>query len=420
MSDDRLFHRRLGHSAKVNALTAIEEIVWRTYIQAADDFGVMSFAATELRHEHDRLAKRTDLVVQRMFERVRDVGLVHTFEHQGRIYCFQADWQEFQKVRYPFRTIHPRIPAALLRECTVATQWLHTVWPGGGRDSKLPNWMPPKGWLPPEWPTTPSSGSGSGTVPERVQNGSGPRVRGRVARAFHAHTHAHVPIQAHVQTEVLAAAGMQLVPPIRIEGSVNTNLPPQEPRRDSLPVENPDEPKTAAGGPPADAISATLRDRDGDSDRHASDRGVRVGGADQASGDRVGLHLPAGSGGDHTGDAADGEGVGAAPRPASVARQDGGTTIAAAADIGPADPSRSDASTQPGAQCLLDTIAELRARFATTELPRVERPGRRWHGADRPGDGNTGADRAVAPGAGAGDTSAEAAALGPAVAGARR
>lgn len=374
MSDDRLFHRRLGHSAKVNALTDIEEIVWRTYIQAADDFGVMSFTAIELRHEHDRLMKRTDLVVQRMFERVRAVGLVHTFEHQGRIYCFQADWQEFQKVRYPFRTIHPRIPAELLRECTVATQWLHTVWPGGGRDSKLPNWMPPKGWLPPDWPPTPSSGTGSGTVPERVQNGSGPHVRGRVARAFHAHTHAQ--IHAHAPTGVLAAAGLQLVTPIRIEGSVNTNLPPHEPRRDSLPVENPDEPKTAAGGPTAHPLPAALRDRDGAPQGDAGDRGDGLGRAGEAAGDCAGLHLPDRPRGDHAGDAADGEGVGAETRAAAECAagcQDSADTNADAA----ADASGGDGGAQPGAEGLLATIADLRARFAVTELPRLDRTQRR-------------------------------------------
>ena len=55
MPDDRLFHKKLGHSVKVNSLTADEEIVWRTYVLAADDFGVMRFSADPLRDAHERL-----------------------------------------------------------------------------------------------------------------------------------------------------------------------------------------------------------------------------------------------------------------------------------------------------------------------------------------------------------------------------
>lgn len=183
MPDDRLFHKRLGHSVKVNGLSDIEEIVWRTYIQSADDFGVMLFSAIELRREHDRLLKRSDVVVQRMFERVRDVDLVRTFEHQGRTYAYQRDWQDWQKVRYPLRTIHPRIPAQLLTTCSLATQWLHTVWPGGGgRDGdRLPKWHPPKDWVPPDWVRLQDgSCNGSATLQDRCR----PRARAGVARGI--------------------------------------------------------------------------------------------------------------------------------------------------------------------------------------------------------------------------------------------
>jgi hypothetical protein len=143
MPDDRLFHKRLGHSAKVNQLSDVEEIVWRTYVQAADDFGVMRFAAAALKEAHDRLAKRADGSVLRMLRRAIDVGLLLTFEHQCQIYCYQADWQDFQKIRYPLRTIHPPIPPELLDHCTAATRWLFTAWPGGKK--KLPTWQPPEG-----------------------------------------------------------------------------------------------------------------------------------------------------------------------------------------------------------------------------------------------------------------------------------
>lgn len=156
MPDDRLFHKRLGHSNKVNLLTDAEEIVWRTYILAADDFGVMRFSAVSLQDAHDRLATRKAGAVQRMLERVKAVGLVQTFEHQRRVYCYQPDWQDYQKVRYPLRTVHPRIPDEVLENCTPATRWLLTAWPGG--KLKLPTWQPPDTGQP----SGNSSGNSSG------------------------------------------------------------------------------------------------------------------------------------------------------------------------------------------------------------------------------------------------------------------
>ena len=188
MADDRLFHKRLGHSEKVNLLTADEEIVWRTYVQEADDFGVMLFSAFEIQRGHDRFRKMATRVVQRMLERVRDVGLVSTFEHQAREYCFQIDWQTYQKVRYPLETINPRIPADLLAACDLPTQWLHTVWPGAvGRNRKLKNWRPPEEWQAPNWADGSGNGSrtGSRTVPGTFQDGSSLRAtRARAGRAI--------------------------------------------------------------------------------------------------------------------------------------------------------------------------------------------------------------------------------------------
>lgn len=170
MSDDRLFHKRLGHSAKVNSLTDLEELAWRTYVQEADDFGVMLFNALELQKGHDRLAKRPSRHVQRMLERVCGVDLIRTFTHQGLVYCYQWDWQDWQKRRYASGTIHPRLPADVLETCSLATQWLHTIWPGGSRDTKLPTWEPETDWTPPDW----RNGSGNGSVL---------RARGRGTRA---------------------------------------------------------------------------------------------------------------------------------------------------------------------------------------------------------------------------------------------
>jgi len=167
MADDRLFHKRLGHSEKVNALSAEEELVWRTYVQEADDFGVMLMSGIEIQGGHDRFRNMRPKVVQQMLDRVLKVGLVRAFEHQNRVYCYQPDWQTYQKVRYALGTINPRIPAELLRQCDRPTQWLHTLWPGAaGRGRKLSSWTPPDDWTPPEW--TDRSGNVPSTTAERV------------------------------------------------------------------------------------------------------------------------------------------------------------------------------------------------------------------------------------------------------------
>jgi hypothetical protein len=364
MSDDRLFHRRLGHSQKVNSLSDLEEIVWRTYIQAADDFGVMLFTAIELRREHDRLMKRSDQVVQRMFERVRDAGLVHTFEHQGRTYCFQRDWQEFQKVRYPFRTIHPRIPAEMLAECSLATQWLHTVWPGGGRDSKLPNWMPPKDWGPPGWPVTPTRELRSGTVPERFRNGSGPRACAGVARGIPA----PVPTQAqiHAPTPQLEPA-----PAIRVPATSQENLPALT-RRDSpndgKAVENQDPLTSSTHGLPA-VVRGGASTPGGSPD----DRRLRVVRGDQASDPGAGLHLPSGAWSHHPGDDSGGTSL-RAPARSSTDLVIDAPAADSASDASANDAEGSEASVCGGRRALSSTIAELRERFARDVEPVGRRP----------------------------------------------
>jgi hypothetical protein len=129
--DDRLFHKRLGHSAKVNNLTDFEHLVWMQFILSADDFGVMRFSAVTLQADSDRLATRSTKVVQRALERVRDAGLMQTFEHQGRTYGFQPDWQDYQKVKHPRQTINPRPPEDRLSKDTID---LFRDWPGKRRE----------------------------------------------------------------------------------------------------------------------------------------------------------------------------------------------------------------------------------------------------------------------------------------------
>jgi hypothetical protein len=290
--DDRLFHRRLGHSQKVNLLTAEEEIVWRTYVQAADDFGVMRFSPLPLQEIHDRLAKIPAKVVQKMLARVAEVGLVSTFVHQDRTYCFQRDWQDFQKVRYAMATVHPRIPGPLLRSCTVPTQWLHTLWPGGGgRDKKLANWHPKRGWVPPEWTSGSGNGSGNGsrtvpgtvpgTVPERFQNGS------RTVPDRHARDRQTDPIPIPDSTE------LELVPSGQVQSS--EDLPALSRRAVEI-LSKTSEPEVT-GAPAAQhtrGLAAALCDRQGADPDRPDDHRQRVEGEGQRPPGRIGFRPPAG------------------------------------------------------------------------------------------------------------------------------
>ena len=130
MPADRLLHARLGHSAKVSSLADPAFRVWVTYLLVADDFGVMRADAVAFQAAHDALRERPAEEVAASVERLVEVGLVEAFEHQGARYLYQRDWQDFQRVRFPGRTLHP-VPA----EAMVSARTLH-LWsahPGGTR-----------------------------------------------------------------------------------------------------------------------------------------------------------------------------------------------------------------------------------------------------------------------------------------------
>ena len=135
MPADRLFHARLGHSAKVSRLSDLAFRVWTTYVLAADDFGVMRADAVAFQAAHDALRERPAEEVAASIERLVELGLVSAFEHQGARFLYQADWQDCQRVRFPGRTPHP-LPA----EAMVSGRTLH-LWsahPGGSRLPVLP------------------------------------------------------------------------------------------------------------------------------------------------------------------------------------------------------------------------------------------------------------------------------------------
>ncbi len=166
MPADRLLHARLGHSAKVSSLSDLEYRVWTTYVLAADDFGVMRAEAVAFQAAHDALSERPARAIKRSIERLVKAGLVAAFVHQGSRYLYQTDWQDFQRVRYPLRTMHP-LPVAA--EVSAKTRHLWSVHPGG---VKLPA-MPRASCANPE-----NGRESSRTTPGAVHEDSGTAAAG--------------------------------------------------------------------------------------------------------------------------------------------------------------------------------------------------------------------------------------------------
>lgn len=179
MPDERFFHKRLGHSAKVNSLTDFEFRVWSQYQLSADDCGVMRDAAVAVQADNDSLAARSSRMVQRALDRLVQVGLVLRFVHQQQPYLCQHDWQNFQKVRFPRPTVHPCPPPDVLAKCTRETSELFRS-RHGDRSESAPSVLRERSDDSPiparaggrEWLEANGNGSGNGSG-----DGNGDRVR---------------------------------------------------------------------------------------------------------------------------------------------------------------------------------------------------------------------------------------------------
>lgn len=148
MPDERFLHKRLGHSKKVNALNDLEFRVWAQYQLSADDCGVMRNSAITIQADNDSLADRPAKAIQKALDKIVAVGLLHLFEHQGRQYVCQLDWNAFQKVRFPRATVHPAPPAELLAKCCSDTRKLFQIRHGGSTEP-VPNDSGETSELPP-------------------------------------------------------------------------------------------------------------------------------------------------------------------------------------------------------------------------------------------------------------------------------
>lgn len=139
MPQDRLRSPRAGHGRRTASLNDFEYRVWDQYQLSADDFGVMRCSALTIQDDNDALADRPKDHVQAALGRLVEVGLCLAFEHQGRRYLCQADWQAFQKIEYPRVTMLPKPPPEVLQQCELSTRKLFGKHPGGSqkRTSKI-------------------------------------------------------------------------------------------------------------------------------------------------------------------------------------------------------------------------------------------------------------------------------------------
>lgn len=124
MADARLLHKKGSHGERIVSLDHLQFRVWVQYVLSADDYGVMRASASVLRADNPRLEREPFKRVVAAMVALEHVGLVQVFEHQGVKFWWQADWQDFQQVRYPRDTVNPSPSADDIATATTRTQHL--------------------------------------------------------------------------------------------------------------------------------------------------------------------------------------------------------------------------------------------------------------------------------------------------------
>lgn len=110
MPDFRKLHNGHGNSQKLATLNDYEFRVWNQYRASADDFGVCPMSAPKLQGDNRRLAADPPGKVLKALKQLIEVGLVVPFEHQGQTYICTLNWQDFEDLQYPRKSLNPIPP----------------------------------------------------------------------------------------------------------------------------------------------------------------------------------------------------------------------------------------------------------------------------------------------------------------------
>jgi hypothetical protein len=123
----RLLHKRGSNGERVIGLDHLEHRVWVQYVLSADDYGVMRASASVLKADNRKLEQESSKRLEKAMAAVLASTLVQAFTHQGTVYWWQADWQDFQQIQYPKDTILPAPPVDALVLATPLTRDLFSV-----------------------------------------------------------------------------------------------------------------------------------------------------------------------------------------------------------------------------------------------------------------------------------------------------
>lgn len=118
----RLIHTNARTGQRTKQLTDLEYLVWLAYLLSADDYGVCPASARKLQGDDPRLDGKPTKAVQKCIATLVHVGLVGVFHEGPTHYLYQADWQDWQRIRYPSTTSYPPVPAELFSRLSAKTR----------------------------------------------------------------------------------------------------------------------------------------------------------------------------------------------------------------------------------------------------------------------------------------------------------